>query len=172
MHPPPDTVPDLLNDLSGNLPACGQLALPDANCQIAFEIDIIPRECPPQVYFGLVEAERAGNQRLRGFVVRLDLGRGEVWDALNGGGPIGTLETGPLGLDRYDDEEPLLLSLRVDKCGSNLLPTLRIGGVTFLYPAFHSNNCKRLAAFSAVSQPGRDAPPFCHFPALWMTSAA
>lgn len=160
-----------LADCLYDLAAFGQIDVPAFDCQLAFEVDVIPRACPGQIYFGLVSIDAPSQSPQNGFAVRLDLLRGEVWDVLHGGGLLGRLETGPLGLDRYDEEEPLLLSLRIDKHGGNLLPDLRIGGARLLYPAVAAAGCARLSALTGALQPGRDAAPFCHFPALWMTAA-
>lgn len=157
-----------LYDLSG----FGQLDLPAFDCQLAFEVDILPRDCPSQLYFGLVSIDPQAGCPQAGFAIRLDLERGEVWDALNGQGLLAHLEIGPLGLDRYDETEPLLLSLRVHQHGRNLLPEWRLGEQAILYPAVSAQGLTRLSAIAGAFQPGRDAAPFCHFPALWMTARA
>ena len=155
-----------------DLTAFGQIDLPSFDCQLAFEVDILPRDCPSQIYFGLVSIDPPSTSPRTGFAIRLDLESGEVWDALHGHGLLAQLETGPLGLDRHDEFEPLLLSLRVHQHGPNLLPEWRIGGETFLYPAISAQGLTRLSALTGAFQPGRDAAPFCHFPALWMTASA
>ncbi len=170
-HLLPSAQPDWTHCLT-EVSAYGQLDVPAFNCQLAFEVDIVPRACPDQIYFGLVCFDAQGHSPRAGFAVRLDLHRGEVWDVLNGGGLLGHLETGPLGLERYDEDESLLLSLRVGKLGGNLLPELRIGDQLFLYPAIATQEGTRFSAITGAFQPGRDAAPFCHFPALWMTAAA
>ncbi len=171
MQHPTSTSHAELADCLHDLAAFGQIKVPGFDCQIAFEVDVVPETCPEHIYFGLVSIDAAGQSPQGGFAVRLDLASGEVWDALHGNGLIGTLETGPLGLDRHDEEDPLLLSLHIDKHGSNLLPRLRIGGRSILYPTITAAGCECLSAFAGTLQPGRDAAPFCHFPALWMTAA-
>ncbi len=169
-HSLPSAALAKLTDCLYDLSFFGQLDVPALDCDLAFEVDIIPRDCPGQIWFGLVSLDSRDQTPESGFAVRLDLERGEVWDALHDGGLLGELEKGPLGLDLHDEEEPLLLSLRVEKLGGNLLPSLRIGGKQFLYPALAAGERHRLTAIAGALQPGRDAAPFCLYPAVWMTA--
>lgn len=153
-----------------DLSAYGQLDLPAYDCQLAFEVDILLHDCPEHVYFGLVSIDPANQSPRAGFAVRLDLERGEVWDVLNGFGLLASLEQDLRRADSASEDDSLLLSLRVNKCGNNLLPDLRIGGERVLYPAICARSCQRLSAITGAFQPGRDAAPFCQFPALWMSA--
>jgi hypothetical protein len=151
------------------LEVIGAVEVPEDNAELAFQMDLIPGQCPDQVCFGFAVLDEPQGHRIPGFAVRLDLQRGEVWDALNGAGLLGELETGPLGLGRYHEEEPLLLSLVLEKRGRNLLPRLRIGHETLLYPALLAQPGQVFSAITGSTQPGADAPPFCLYPAVWVT---
>lgn len=170
MHPSASSAALDLLDNPFLLEVVGSVEIPEDNAELAFQMDLIPGQCPDQICFGFAALEDAKPQHVPGFAVRLDLARGEVWDALNGAGLLGELETGPLGLGRYDDEEPLLLSLVLEKRGRNLLPRLRIGSDTLLYPALLAHPGQVLSAVTGSTQPGADAPPFCLYPAVWVTS--
>jgi hypothetical protein len=137
-------------------------------------MDIHPAESPEAIWFGLLATDETAPEIKAGMAVRIDLARGEVWDAVNGMGLLATLETGPLGLGRYDAEDSLLIRLKVEKCGQNLLPTLQIGDDVCLYPAISATAFEHtpLKAVAGAVQPGRDAEPFCHYPAFWLTQAA
>ena len=172
MHPSASSAALDLLDSPFLLEVVGSVEVPLGDADLAFQMDLIPGQCPEQIGFGfaaLDETERSGTP---GFAVRIDLARGEVWDALNGAGLLGELETGPLGLGRYDDEEPLLLSLVLEKRGRNLLPRLNIGGETLLYPALLAIPGQILSAVTGSMQPGADAPPFCLYPAVWVAQTA
>jgi hypothetical protein len=157
-----------------DLSAYGEIALPSGHAELAFQMDINPSESPDAIWFGLIAADENPHEIKAGMAVRIDLARGEVWDALNGMGLLGTLELGPLGLGRYDEHETLLIRLKVEKFGQNLIPTLHIGDDVCLYPAISADSLQQtpLMAVAGAVQPGRDAEPFCHYPAFWLRQAA
>jgi hypothetical protein len=160
-----------LDTCHSSLSTFGELTLPLTDGDLTFQIDIVPSESPEVIWFGLLNPPANQSNRLAGFAVRIDLVRGEVWDAQNGLGLLGTLETGPLGLDRFDQDDTLLLSLRLEKRGPNLIPSLQIGGTPCLYPALTLSNLHNdcLTAVAGAAETGRDAPPFTHYPAFWLS---
>jgi hypothetical protein len=150
----------------------GRLLVPAGACDITFQLDIIPSESPAQIWFGLATLSPLHQTPDTGFAIRVDLAHGEVWDALNRTGFLGHLETGPLGLDQYDAETPLLLSFHIEKRGENLVPSLRVGSASFLYPALPATPDMMLCGLAGAAQPGADAGPFCLYPALWLAASA
>ena len=80
-----------------DLSTFGEIALPAGNAELTFQIDIQPSESPEELWFGLLNLPAESHQPISGFAIRLDLNRGEVWDALNGFGLLGTFETAPPG---------------------------------------------------------------------------
>jgi hypothetical protein len=167
--------------LSSNLGSClselstfGQIDLPEGCAELTFQIDIQPSESPEELWFGLLNLSAESHHPVSGFAIRLDLNRGEIWDAQNGFGLLGTFETGPLWQNQFDADETLLLCFKIAKHGPNLVPTLHLGDSTHLYPSLSTThlNTKALTAVAGAVQPGRDAEPFCHFPAFWLTESA
>lgn len=160
------SISDCILDLS----QFGALQLPAESADLHFQIDLVPTECPDQVYFGLVQLDPTNQQPVTGLAIHLDWTSGQVRDALNGFGVLDTLDFAPFALDQIDAEEPLLLSLKIDKCGANLLPTFEVGGKQLLYPAITSNVNTPFTAVAGAAQPGLDIAPFCLHPALWMVA--
>lgn len=159
---------DCLLDLS----EFGTVTLPAEAAELTFQIDIIPSECPDQVFFGLVHLDSVGQQPVTGFAIHLDWTSGHVRDAINGFGILDTLDLSPTSFGKIDEEEPLSLCLKIEKRGTNLLPTFEIGGQRLLYPSLSSSTHPTFTAVAGAAQPGRDTAPFCLYPALWMVSKA
>ena len=174
MSPSLPVVPASLASSLLDVSTFGEICLPRGQAEMTFQIDIVPSECPEEFWFGLLAIDQGHHEIVAGMAVRIDLARGEVWDALNGMGLLGTLETGPLGLGRHDGDDTLLIRLKVEKHGDNLLPFLEIGGETCLYPAISALAMREtpITAIAGAAQPGRDVEPFCHYPAFWLTQAA
>mgnify|MGYP007059482983 FL=1 len=108
-----------------------------------------------------------------GIAILIDFVKGAVWDAIHGTGFLGNLPAELLAVGSQENEETVLMSLRVEKLGKTLLPNLKIDNETLLYPAISlpETSGHHLTAVAGVSQPRRDAEPFCHFPACWMTQS-
>src|SRR5687768_15286449 len=106
----------------------GQVTVPEHPLRFGFQLDIVPANVPSHLLFGLVSSVRdgRGSARSHGFVVRLDLETGEIWDALNDSGLIGWIDS-PQTLSRFTEEEPMLLSWEVEHLGCALIPKLQIG---------------------------------------------
>lgn len=175
MSPSLPVLPHSLASSLLDLSTFGEVTLPSGHAELTFQMDIVPSECPEEFWFGILATDESHQGIIAGMAVRIDLARGEVWDAVNGMGLLGTLEAAPLGLERQDDdEEPFTLRLKVEKYGSNLLPSLEIGGSACLYPALSASAFQGapVTAIAGAAQPGRDAEPFCHYPAYWLTQAA
>jgi len=168
LHLPSCELSDCILDLS----QFGTLTLPEASADLHFQIDLIPSECPDQVFFGLVHLDAASHQPVTGFAIHLDWIAGHVRDALNGFGILDSLDLSPVNFQRHDHEEPLLLSLKIEKQGANLFPTFEIGGARLLYPAITSAPGTLYTGIGGAAQPGPDSAPFCLFPALWMVEEA
>ena len=164
------TLGTCLSDLS----AFGEIALPAGSGALTFQIDIQPSENPEELWFGLLNLPAESHHPVSGFAIRLDLSRGEIWDAQNGFGLLGTFETGPLWQNQFDADDTLLLCFKIEKHGPNLVPTLQLGDSTYLYPSLSTTylTTNALTAVAGAVQPGRDAEPFCHFPAFWLTQPA
>lgn len=163
-----------LGSCISDLSTFGELAIPTGSAEFTFQVDIQPSESPEELWFGLLSFNTESHPSISGFAIRLDLNRGEIWDAQNGFGLLGTFETGPLWQNQFDADETLLLSFKIQKHGQNLVPTLQFGDLTYLYPALSTSylQANTLTAVAGAVQPGRDAAPCCHFPAFWLTQPA
>ena len=116
----------------------GNLQVPTEAVRFGFQIDLTPSVLLSELVFGLVQkGKKAGMTDRLGFAVRLDLDRGEIWDVLNNSGLIGWIDE-PQSYISADSQEPILLSLEIERIGSALLPKLQIGGEEWLYPALRS----------------------------------
>lgn len=151
---------------SHDLVTYGRITIPDLKIRFGFQVDIVPETCPGHVLFGLVGPSNNDSKPIQGFVVRVDTGTGEIWDALNDAGLIGWIEN-PLGMNAFTDEEPLLLSWEVENTGSALIPRLCIAGEEWLYPSI---SCKPDESLDSIAgckaDEGTPADIFLH-PALW-----
>ena len=154
-----------------DLSTFGAICLPSGQAELTFQMDIVPSECPNEFWFGLLATHDSPHAILGGLAILIDLERGAVWDALNGMGLLGTLDLDPYGRSRQDADDTLVIRLKVDKHADNLLPVLEIGGTRFLYPAISATTFRDtpVTAIAGAAQPGRDAEPFCHYPAYWLT---
>jgi len=166
---PPTCLASSLLDLS----TFGEIDLPPGQAELTFQMDVVPSECPDEFWFGLLATNDSHQAIIGGMAIRIDLERGEVWDALNGMGLLGTLDLGPFGRGRQDADDPLVIRLKVNKHADNLLPILEIGDTRFLYPAISAAHFRAtpITAIAGAVQPGRDAEPFCHYPAYWLSQA-
>jgi hypothetical protein len=162
--------PSLGNCIS-DLLSFGEIDLPSGAAKLSFQIDIDSTSCPNEVWFGLLCHPESTQLPASGFAIRIDFARGEVWDVQNGFGLLATIEEFPSWQTDVEVEDTLLLSLNIEKCGPNLIPTLNVGGSTVLYPSLSETSLsgKTFTAVAGAIQSGRDADPFLHFPAFWLT---
>jgi hypothetical protein len=167
MHSPSPLPSSELTDCLFDLTPFGSITLSDQANELHFQIDLVPADCPEQVLFGLVQLDPLSNQPIAGFAIQLDWTAGQVRDALNGFGILDALDLSPMALQQHDLEDPLLLSLKVERHGSNLFPTFEIGGTRLLYPSILSTAETPFTALAGTAQPGADTAPFCLYPALW-----
>lgn len=171
MSPYPTSHTPSLGNCISDLSNFGEIDLPSGVAELSFQIDIDSANCPNEVWFGLLNHPESTQLPTTGFAIRIDFSRGQVWDAQNGFGLLGTIEETPSWQTSAEVEDTLLLSLKIEKCGPNLIPTLHIGGSTLLYPSLSeiSLSGKTFSAVAGAIQSGRDADPFLHFPAFWLT---
>lgn len=155
---------------NSDLTIFGQLEFPSGNVEMTFQVDIVLSESPLEVWFGILNFPFHSKSQVKGFAVRIDFARCEVWDSVNGAGLLGLIEMPPTASEDRDQSDSFLLSLKLEKRGINLLPLLEVGGKTYLYPALSLVNLEnhRMTAVAGTIQTGRDAEPFCHFPAFWI----
>ena len=163
MHPTSDVFQDF------TLESFGHLVVPDHPIRFGFQVDIVPENCPPHIFFGLVAKENinSGRPKSYGFAVRIDLENREIWDVLNGAGLVGWVEH-PKGLAGFTDEEPLLLGWEIELHGEALVPKLKVGDQQWLYPAIHCPGATTMEAIVGWEVERLDVSRhiFLH-PALW-----
>ena len=144
MHHPTRIVSPEMAFANFDLVSFGSLIIPPHPLRFGFQVDIIPSESPNEILFGLVCQDRrggsSGRSRTQGFAVRLDLNTGEVWDLLNNSGLTGLMVEPETFNERFTDEEPMLLSWKVEHLGNALIPRLHIGGEEWLYPAIYAQD--------------------------------
>lgn len=148
----------------------GEILVPDHPLRFGFQVDIVPSQIgSQQVVFALLSTDREapyGNGRTHGFVVKVDLLSGEVWDLLNDSGLVGWIER---PMDHFTDEEPLTLNWEVEHHGAALIPRLQIADEVFLYPALLYTDGMIMDTV-AGGDVGQDmAGAFMH-PAVWKES--
>jgi hypothetical protein len=173
MPPSSSTVrPDKGSPLS-DLCNFGSIQFTTGNADMTFQIDIIPSETPSEVWFGILNLPLHSHTPATGFAIRIDFALGEIWDAQNETGLLGTIETNPASFEEPEQPDSFLLSLKLEKRGGNLLPHLELGGKSYLYPAISlaSLASNSMTAVAGTVQKGRDAAPFCHFPAFWLSDS-
>lgn len=146
----------------------GQVTVPEHPLRFGFQVDIIPSQAPTHLLFGLITRVRDGrfSGRSHGFAVRVDLETGEIWDALNDSGLIGWIHS-PETLNRFTDEEPMLLSWEVEHLGNALIPRLQIANEEWLYPTLECRapmSMDTIAGCLGDQSGGMDV--FMH-PAVW-----
>lgn len=166
MQQPPDSIPSAHSAFSFDIASFGEMDIPDYPIQFGFQVDIVPSQCPEQLVFGLATDVDPELGIQKGFVVRIDLPHGEIWDLVNNTGLIGWLEQ-PFALASYSEEEPLLLSIKVEVAGNALIPKVEIGGEEWLYPSLPRVPGSRLRGIAGC--PADTVHPhqiFLH-PALW-----
>jgi hypothetical protein len=163
----PSSIASSLLDLS----VFGQLTWSGHQAETTFQLDVQTQKAPEEFWFGIVALDESDPAFVAGFAIRIDLARGEVWDGLNGGGLLGTLDLPSFTVPEPEDDETLPLSLKIEKLGPNLLPSLHIAGRPFLCPALPASAFRDqpMIAVAGASQPGRDAEPFCLYPAFWLS---
>ncbi len=145
----------------------GRVAVPAEPVRFGFQIDLTPSVLLSQVVFGLVqEGHSAGRANRVGFAVRLDLDRGEIWDVINNSGLIGWIEE-PQGYISAASQEPILLSLEVERIGSALLPKLQVGGEEWLYPAVRCMEELEFIAVAGCSSIHSEGLELFGNPAMW-----
>jgi hypothetical protein len=147
----------------------GTLGIPSGPVRFGFQVDLAPNILLQEVVFGLVEQSGNADDKPIGFAVRLDLQRGEVWDLANDSGLIGWVDQ-PIGYTIAGGDEPILLSLEIERVGSAFLPKLQIGGEEWLYPAIRSTAAVNLVALGGFkATPSNNLSPKEIFanPSVW-----
>ncbi len=144
----------------------GKLNVPAAQLRFGFQLDIAPKAPFPQIVFGFVERDSHAGALGRGFAVRIDLDRGEIWDIANGSGLVGWIEH-PLGMAAFDEEEPMLLSWEIERIGSVLIPKLQVGGEEWLYPSIRCVEALRMSAIAGSDTSDVNPHDLFMHPALW-----
>lgn len=172
MHTPAPLVSSELSFASFELVSFGQISIPPHPLSFGFQVDIVPSQIPSsQILFGLVSRIRdaEGKSRSHGFAVRLDLETGEIWDMINDTGLVAWVES-PGTFYRFTDEEPMLLSWKVEHLGNALIPRLQIAGEEWLYPAVKSHAPMMMDTLAGCTGPkGSALTSFLH-PAVWRES--
>ena len=152
-----------------HLESFGHLVVPDHPIRFGFQVDIVPENCPRQIFFGLVANENinSGHPKSYGFAVRIDLENGEIWDVLNGAGLVGWVEHQE-GLSGFTDEEPLLLGWEIELHGHALVPKLQVADQQWLYPTIHCPDATTMEAIVGWQDEWdiQASQIFLH-PALW-----
>jgi hypothetical protein len=159
-----------LSDCILDLTQFGSLSLPPDTAELHFQIDFIPSQCPDQVFFGLVHLDATTQEPLAAMAIQLDWTVGQISDAFNGFGVLTNLDHA-LMADRFLAlDEPVTLKLKVEKNGTNLIPSFQVGDLPLLYPAITTAAHTSFTGIAGAPQPGPDAAPFCLYPALWMVT--
>lgn len=125
----PTRWPDILNAF--RIHGHGRISVNLRTERFGFQIracDTVPH---PSLLFGLAQVECGGDGAR--FAVRVDLESGEVWDATNEGGLLGSLET-PFW-PSAEGAHPLVMRWEIDRAREALIPRLFIGNEEFLYPS-------------------------------------
>lgn len=118
------------------LHAIDQTCLSMGQSQVTFSIELEHDHITQRVLVGLLDEERK-----RGACIAIYPATGEVCDLTNDGGVIGYLSLSPMM-----PGQSIHCELLIYKYGPNCVCTARIGGETFLYPAFVLNGSPRLTA--------------------------
>ena len=154
-------------DLVFDLINLGEVSLPEGACRLGYQVDLVPSKSPSTLIFGIVQFDDVSQSIKGGFAVRIDLERGEIWDALNETGLVGWLNFEPSGLSQFTEEEPLLLSFEIESTGSAMIPKLRVGDDEWLYPALPSNAIQSMNAVAGTPEGSEHAQSVFLHPALW-----
>lgn len=152
-----------------DLVSFGAVQVPAHPLHFGFQVDIIPESAPHHIMFGLVSRSKTASEKTSsiGFAIHLDLITGEVWDLLNDSGLLGTIGDHKHFFSKFTDEEPLLLSWKIEHLGSALIPKLHIGEEEWLYPAIaYRNGMKMETLAGAAGDYGSTMTAF-HHPAVW-----
>jgi hypothetical protein len=169
MHTPAPLVSSELSFASFELVSFGQINVPTHPLSFGFQVDVVPSQIQTsQILFGLVSRIRdeSGKIRSHGFAVRIDLETGEIWDMINGSGLVAWLDS-PSTLYRFTDEEPMLLSWKVEHLGNALIPRLQIAGEEWLYPAVQSYAPMTMETMAGCTGPKDAALTAFMHPAVW-----
>ncbi len=148
----------------------GTLEVPSGPVRFGFQVDLSPNAVLREAVFGLIQQGSSEAGKPIGFAIRIDLERGEIWDLVNDSGLIGWVDRA-IGFSAAGGDEPLLLSLEIERVGSAFLPKLQIGGEEWLYPAIRSIAALDFAALagSKASRNSSSIEPHEIFgnPSLW-----
>ena len=98
----------------------GIVEVPSGPARFGFQVDLSPNVILREAVFGLIQQGSSDDGKSIGFAVRLDLERGEIWDLINDSGLIGWVDK-PIGFSVAAGDEPVLLSLEIERVGSALL---------------------------------------------------
>jgi hypothetical protein len=142
----------------------GSLEVEAGPVRFGFQVDLTPSVLLSQVAFGLIQKDANGSRL--GFAVRLDLDRGEIWDMINNSGLIGWIDE-PQNYISAASNEPILLSLEVERMGSALLPKLQVGGEEWLYPAVRSTDSLEFVAVAGCGAEHAEGLELFSHAALW-----
>lgn len=118
------------------LHAVDQICLTEGHSKVSFQVEVEHSHITQRVLVALLD-----DQRQRGPAVAIYPATGEVCDLTNGGGVIGYLSLSPM-----IPGHSIHCQLLVYRYGRNCVCTARIGGETFLYPAFVLEGLPRLTA--------------------------
>jgi hypothetical protein len=169
MHQPTSLVSPEMSFARFDLVSFGSVEVPAHPLHFGFQVDIIPESAPHQIMFGLVSRQKMadGKSYSAGFAIHLDLTTGEVWDLLNDNGLLGIISNHELFFSGFSDEEPMLLSWKVEHLGTALIPKLHIGGEEWLYPAIGYRNGMLMQTLAGAAGDYGSTLTAFHHPAVW-----
>jgi hypothetical protein len=169
MHQPTSLVSPEMAFARFDLVSFGAVEVPTHPLHFGFQVDIIPDVAPHQIMFGLVSRHKSADGRSysAGFAIHLDIVTGEVWDLLNDNGLLGIIPDHELFFSKFTDEEPMLLSWKVEHLGTALIPKLHIGGEEWLYPAIGYQNSMLMQTLAGASGDYGSTLNAFHHPAVW-----
>jgi hypothetical protein len=169
MHQPTSLVSPEMAFARFDLVSFGTIEVPAHPLHFGFQVDIIPELAPYQIMFGLVSRQKMTNGRFcsAGFAIHLDLVTGEVWDLLNDNGLLGSIPDHELFFSKFTDEEPMLLSWKIEHLGTALIPKLHIGNEEWLYPAIGFRQGMLMETIAGASGDFGSTLTAFHHPAVW-----
>jgi hypothetical protein len=128
-----------------------KVSVPAGPERFGFQIEVTPSVVLSHTFVSLAEPESAGVDRI-GFGVLIDWERREIWDVMNGSGLLGWMDE-----EMLQERDTVQISLRVERIGNALLPSLVVGGEEWLYPARRSSSALELQ-FRAGSRSNTSRP--------------
>jgi hypothetical protein len=169
MHQPTNLTSTEMAFSRFDLVSFGTVEVPAHPLHFGFQVDIIPELAPHQIMFGLVSSHKSANGKSSsaGFAIHLDLLTGEVWDLLNDNGLLGILQDHEMFFSRFSDEEPMLLSWKIEHLGTALIPKLHIGDEEWLYPAIAYRDGMSMQTLAGAAGDFGSTLTAFHHPAVW-----